>query len=84
MIRVEITLDAGGLGLRKARIGYVEIANDCTGSGARGNYDVRVFDRQGKRVVRTARVENWPRNAKTATALIAEAFKQAYPDGVAA
>lgn len=53
----------------------VEIANDGTGTASRGNYEVRLFSRgECGRLVRTARVENYPRNAKPAWRLLAAAM----------
>jgi len=80
MIRVEITLDKAGAGAHLERIGYIEISNDLTGTATRANYVVKVFDRSGKRLVRRAFVRRWPRHRRTATALVAEALKQAYPE----
>lgn len=53
----------------------VEIANDGTGSQARGNYNVRV---RGKnlRVMREGRLENWPRKQKHVTDLVAAALQE--------
>jgi hypothetical protein len=53
----------------------VEIVNDGTGSGSRGNYDVRLYARGNGRLIRTARVEGWPRNAKPAWRLIQAAME---------
>jgi hypothetical protein len=80
VIRVEITLDKAGAGTRLERIGYIEISNDLTGTATRANYLVKVFDRPGKRLVRRAHVRGWPRHRRTATALVAEALKQAFPE----
>lgn len=80
MIRVEITLDKRGAGVDLERIGYIEISNDLTGTATRANYLVKVFDRTGRRLVRRAQVTRWPRHQRTATALVAEALKQAYPE----
>lgn len=65
-------LDALGLGVRKKTLAYLEIINDGTGTASRGNYDVRVFSRAG-RLIRSGRVENWPRNVKHPVDLLAAA-----------
>lgn len=53
----------------------VEIANDGTGTAARGNYDVRLYSRGERgRLIRTARITNYPRNAVPAWRLIAAAM----------
>lgn len=55
---------------RDANLCRIEIANDGTGTASRANYDVRLYARNDGRLVRTARVENWPRNAKPAWRLL--------------
>lgn len=54
----------------------VVITNDGTGSSSRANYDVKLFARSNGRLVRTARVENWSRNAHPAWRLLAAAMKE--------
>lgn len=76
MIVVEANLVSAISADRDATLCRVEIANDGTAVGARGNYDVRLYSRGDKpRLIRTGRVENWPRNAKPAWRLIAAAFE---------
>lgn len=53
----------------------VVIINDGTGTPTRGNYDVKLYARSNGRLVRTARVENWARNAHPAWRLLAAAMK---------
>jgi hypothetical protein len=58
----------------------VEIANTGEqGIGSRGTYEVRLYSasRTGKRgrLIRTARVEDWPREAKPAWRLIQAAME---------
>lgn len=61
---------------RDESLGRVEIANDGTSvTSARGNYDVRLYSRgESPRIIRRARVENYPRDAQPAWRLIAAAF----------
>lgn len=77
MIVVDVELNPGGLRGRGAgeNLCTVHVVNDGTGTRSRGNYDVRLYARGNGRLVRTARVENWPRNAKPAWRLIAAAMK---------
>lgn len=53
----------------------VVISNDGTGSSSKGNYDVKLFARSNGRLIRTARVEAWSRNAHPAWRLLAAAMK---------
>lgn len=52
----------------------VEIANEGTGSATRGNYKVILFSKSNAKI-RECKIENWPRKARPAWRLIAEAFK---------
>lgn len=81
MIHVPIILDSYGLGTNCRPLGALAIINDGTGTATRGNYTVRQFDRTGKRVVREARLENWPRQAKSPVQLLAAALKALGHDG---
>jgi hypothetical protein len=54
----------------------VEIFNDGTGTHTRGNYGVRLYSRGDKpRLIREARVENWPREARPAWRLVQAAME---------
>lgn len=75
MIIVEADLRSAISEDRDENLCRVEIFNDGTARGARGNYGVRLFARNNGRLIRTARVENWPRNAKPAWRLIQAAFE---------
>jgi hypothetical protein len=74
MIVVEMTLYSAIDSSRDANLCRLEVVNDGTGTGARGNYDVRLYARNNGRLVRSARVENWPRNARPAWRLLAAAM----------
>ncbi len=76
MIRTTIVLDSWGLGFKKTELGMLDIINDGTGTATRGNYDVHVRGKTG-RLLRAARVENWPRKSKPVFALIAAGLKAA-------
>lgn len=70
MIIVTATLN------HRESLGAVTISNDGTGTSSRGNYDVKMYSRGKKpRVIRRARIEHWPRNAKTAMDLVITAYK---------
>lgn len=75
MIVVEANLVSAISADRDDSLCRVEIVNDGTGTGSRGSYDVRLYARGGGRLIRTARVENWPRNAKPAWRLIQAAME---------
>lgn len=59
----------------------VEIGNDGTGTDSRGNYTVRLYARGNGRLIRTARIENWPRNDRPAWRLIAAAMEALVTSG---
>jgi hypothetical protein len=65
---------AGVSGPHNYPLGRITLANDGTGTANRGSYDVTVFSTNG-RVIRTGRVENWPRLAKSRMALLLAALK---------
>lgn len=77
MIVVDAVLRSVISSSRDERLCRVEIANDGTrGVGARGDYVVKLYSRgENGRLIRTARVENWPRNAKPAWRLIQAAME---------
>lgn len=82
MIVVEANLVSAISPGRDANLCRVEIANVRTNdTGSRADYEVRLYARASTgsngigRLVRTARVENWPRNAKPAWRLIQAAFE---------
>lgn len=75
MIVVSCDLISAVSAERDESLGRVEIANDGTGSVTRASYDVRLYSRgNNSRLIRTARVENYPRQAQPAWRLIAAAF----------
>lgn len=75
MIRVKMELDSFGLGTRISTLVEVTITNDGTGTPVRGNYNVRAISKNG-RVIRVARVENWPRKTKPPLALLSAALQE--------
>lgn len=65
MISADVKLESAISPDRDALLCRVEIVNDGSGTRTRGNYDVRLYPRGGSnRPIRTARVENWPRQAR--------------------
>lgn len=75
MIVVEANLISAISPDRDDTLCRVEIANvRCT--GPRADYTVRLYSRGANpRLIKTARVENWPRNAKPAWRLIQAAME---------
>jgi hypothetical protein len=76
MLVIPIELWPFGIEPEKRQLGKLTIANDGTGSSSRGNYDVTVYGAHG-RIIRTARVEDWPRQAKPVQGLILAALEAA-------
>jgi hypothetical protein len=75
MIDVNMNLHSAISRDRDANLCRVQIVNDGTGTGSRGNYTVRLYARNNGRLIRTARVENWPRNDKPAWRLLQAAME---------
>lgn len=73
MIVVRAELKSAISSSRDTQLCEMHIVNDGTGSSTRGNYDVALFGRNGRRI-RTARIENYARSALPAWRLIAAAF----------
>lgn len=75
MIVVEAALYSAISSDRDRRLCRVEIANIAM-RGARADYTVRLYS-AGKRprLIRTAQVDNWPRDAEPSWRLIQAAFK---------
>lgn len=74
MIVADVELKSAISRDRDANLCRVVITNDGTGTATRGNYDVRLYARNHGRLIRTARVENWPRNAQPAWRLMQAAM----------
>ncbi len=76
MIVVHMELKSAISSSRDERLCTVTITNDGTSdSRSRGHYDVELYARNNGRLIRRARVENWPRNAKPAWRLLAAAME---------
>ena len=76
MIRVDVQLESAVSEDRNERLCQVVIANDGTGTGSLGNYDVRLYARgENGRLIRQARVEGYPRRVHPAWRLIAAAMR---------
>lgn len=52
----------------------VTIVNDGKGTRLRGNYKVTLKGKKG-RILREAKIENWPRQSKTPEALLLKALE---------
>lgn len=74
MIVADVNLVSAISSSRDENLCRVEIANDGTGTGSRGNYEVRLYARGNGRLIRKARVENWVRNAHPAWRLLQAAM----------
>ena len=65
---------------QKSSLVKIKIWNDGTGTLARGNYQWNIFSRNG-RLMKTGELKNWPRNSKTALALLQKVINVSYPQG---
>lgn len=75
MIIVPALLESAIDSSRDELLCELRINNDGTGTGSRANYDVKLYSRGvNGRLIRTARVEGWPRNSKPAWRLIQAAW----------
>jgi hypothetical protein len=74
VIEVEMSLKSAISSARDANLCRIVIINDGTGSTSKGNYDVELYARNNGRLVRSGRVEEWPRNAKPAWRLLGAAL----------
>ena len=79
MIIVRIELHSAVTG-KVSEIGYMQIINDGTGKGARGNYDVNVMRRGSTAIQRTGRVDNYPRKSYNVWRLVLRALMSAFPE----
>lgn len=85
MIVVKVELHSAITGQVKL-LGVMCIANDGTGSHKRGNYDAWVYrkgtETSSRDVLRTGRVENYPRISYSIWRLVLRALKSCYPEEV--
>lgn len=75
MIIVDIKLKSAISPKRSRSLGKVTITNDGTGTKHRGNYDVVVYDRAGRKY-RHKRIEGWPRLRRSTWDLLREIFRK--------
>jgi hypothetical protein len=75
MIVVDMKLNSAISRSRDCNLCRVEIVNDGTGTQQRANYDVLLFARNNGRLIRTRRVENWPRKSRPAWRLLQVAME---------
>lgn len=64
---------------RDAELVNITIVNDGTGTTSRGNYDYTIRGRRNRRI-KSGRILNWPRLAKTPCALLQRVINDAYPE----
>lgn len=74
MIVVKIELHSAVTG-EVTELGRLHITNDGTGTPHRGHYDIARFGRQRRRVLQTARVEDWPRKSYNVFRLLRRALE---------
>lgn len=58
----------------------IKIVNDGTGTPKRGNYRWEIRGKRG-RLLKEGMLINWPRQSKTAAALLQRVLNDAYPKG---
>lgn len=76
MIFVRAKLESSIDSSRDDQLCVVTIANDGTGDKARGNYKVCLYSRgRNPRLIRSALIEDWPREREPAWRLIQKAFE---------
>lgn len=77
MIVVKADLISAVSDSNNEHLGMMTISNDGTGTASCANYDVKLYSRgKNPRIIRTARLEKWPHNDKTAWDLITAAVKK--------
>ena len=74
MIRVVINLESAIDRARDAKLAEILIANDGTGTGRMGNYNVVMYDRRGH-LWKRGRVEGFPRADRTVSWLLKAALE---------
>lgn len=75
MINIQLTMWPGGSNTTSYSLGRITIANDGTHTdGKKGNYDVVVYATNGRRI-RTGKVKDWPRLARSRMELLIAALK---------
>lgn len=77
MLRVTVELVPFGVESKKHEIAKMEIINDGTGTNTKGNYDVRVFVRNSKHVMRKGKVSEHSRLAESVWTLVDKAIRSA-------
>ena len=80
MLRILIELVPGGDESRARVLGALGVANDATGTRARGNYEVVVMDKVGRKF-KEFRIENWPRQAKSVWQFVRHIFNTGFGKG---
>lgn len=80
MILVSIALHST-ITRRTSSLGQIRIWNDGTGTQKRGNYKWNIYARNG-RLLKSGELSNWPRQSKTAMALVQRIINTSYPQGI--
>jgi hypothetical protein len=80
MINVTMWLRSAIHESRDTALVTITITNDGTGTVARGHYDYLIYGR-GRQRLKAGRIENWPRQSKSACALLQRVINHAYPTG---
>ena len=75
MLRIKVELDRFGLGTDIRTLAVVEIANKGSGTKKRGNYRVKSLHRVTGKPVRTAIVDDWPRQSNPVLSLVRQALE---------
>jgi hypothetical protein len=78
VIYVEMNLHSA-ITQKKSTLVTIVIINDGTGTAKRGNYDYTIHGRKKQRL-KSGRIEGWPRQSKTACALLQAVINDAYPE----
>jgi hypothetical protein len=77
MIQIKMFLHSART-LQTSTLVEIHIINDGTGTAARGNYRWQIFGKRN-RLLKEGELKNWPRNSKTAAALLQRVLNDAYP-----
>ena len=79
MLEVKMNLHSAITG-KSSTLVKIIICNDGSGTHTRGNYIWSIYGRRGQ-LLKRGELKNWPRNSKTAAALLQRVLNDAYPKG---
>ena len=80
MIVVRVELWPGGWERKARELMRLHIINDGTGNSKRGNYRVMLFRKGNRSVLRSGRVEDFPRRSYHVGRLIYRALASCFPE----